>query len=127
MPSIWSAFYGIWYTEYGCPRWTDDFYRHFSVSDAVGGEQIVPHVFGEDLIVRTRLLPPTLPRRWLRRSRIDDLLAEVAEHAVTVVYASAGYGKSSTLAAFAQHGGWPTIWYSAGEGADDPLLFLLHL
>ncbi|GAC1360337.1 MAG: BTAD domain-containing putative transcriptional regulator [Herpetosiphon sp.] len=31
------------------------------------------------------------------------------------------------LASFALHAGWPTIWYSIGDGADDPLVFLVHL
>ena len=46
---------------------------------------------------------------------------------MTVVSASAGYGKSTALASFAARGGWPTIWYSLGEGVADPLVFLLHL
>lgn len=46
---------------------------------------------------------------------------------MTVVSASAGYGKSTALASFAARGGWPTIWYSLGDGIDDPQVFLLHL
>jgi len=84
-------------------------------------------MFGDDIVVETRLIPPRLPRRWLRRPRLDRLLAEAAEYPVTVVSASAGYGKSSALASFAARGGWPVIWYSLGQGAADPLVFLLHL
>ena len=82
---------------------------------------------GADLVVRTRLIPPRLPRRWLRRTRLDQQLAAAAEYPVTVICASAGYGKSSALASFAARGGWPTIWYSLGEDSADPLVFLLHL
>ncbi|HEU5103453.1 MAG TPA: BTAD domain-containing putative transcriptional regulator [Roseiflexaceae bacterium] len=84
-------------------------------------------MFGDDIVVETRLTPPRLPRRWLRRPRLDRLLANAAEYPVTVVSASAGYGKSSALASFAARGGWPVIWYSLGQTAADPLVFLLHL
>lgn len=83
-------------------------------------------MFGDDVIVHTRLIPPRLPRRWLRRSRLDQLLAISAEHPLTLVRASAGYGKSSVLASFAARGGWPTAWYTL-SAVDDPLVFLLHL
>jgi LuxR family maltose regulon positive regulatory protein len=82
---------------------------------------------GDDTVVRTRLLPPRLPRRWLHRSRMDRLLATAVEYPVTVVSASAGYGKSSALAAFAARGGWPVIWYSLLDGVADPAVLLLHL
>ncbi len=63
----------------------------------------------------------------MRRPRLDDLLAEAAERTICIVQASAGYGKSSELASFAVRGGWPTMWFSVGEGVADPLVFLLHL
>src|SRR6266508_3958010 len=84
-------------------------------------------MFGDDIVVFTRLIPPRLPRRWLRRPRLDRLLAGAVEYPVAVVSASAGYGKSSALASFAARGGWPVIWYSMGEGVADPLVFLLNL
>lgn len=84
-------------------------------------------MFGDDIVVYTRLMPPRLPRRWLRRPRLDRLLANAVEYPVALVSASAGYGKSSALASFAARGGWPVIWYSMGEGVSDPLVFLLHL
>jgi DNA-binding SARP family transcriptional activator len=84
-------------------------------------------MFGDDIVVETRLNPPRLPRHWLRRPRLDQLLAGAAEYPLTIVSASAGYGKSSALASFAARGGWPVIWYSLDEGVADPLVFLLHL
>jgi ATP/maltotriose-dependent transcriptional regulator MalT len=80
-----------------------------------------------EIVVHSRLIPPRLPRRWLRRSRLDQLLAAVADHPLALVVASAGYGKSSALASFAARGGWPTAWYSLGDGGEDPHTFLLHL
>lgn len=84
-------------------------------------------MFGDDIVVHTRLLPPRLPRHWLHRSRLDQRLALAAEHRLTTVTASPGYGKSSALAAFAARGGWPCIWLTLDAGCDDPLVFLLHL
>ncbi len=84
-------------------------------------------MFGDDIVVETRLIPPRLPRHWLRRPRLEQLLAGAAEYPLTIVSASAGYGKSSALAAFAVRGGWPVIWYSLDEDVADPLVFLLHL
>src|SRR4051812_31149122 len=84
-------------------------------------------MFGDDIVVETRLSPPRLPRHWLHRPRLDQLLSGAAEYPLTIVSASAGYGKSSALAAFAARGGWPVIWYSLNEGVADPLVFLLHL
>src|SRR5215207_3626731 len=81
----------------------------------------------DSIVVRTRLMPPRMPRRWLPRPRLDRLLAAAVEYPVTVVSASAGYGKSIALASFAARGGWPTIWCSLSEGVADPLVFLLHL
>jgi LuxR family transcriptional regulator, maltose regulon positive regulatory protein len=81
----------------------------------------------DDIVVHTRLLPPRLPRRWLHRTRLDRLLASAVEYPVTLVSASAGYGKSSALASFAARGGWPVIWYSLSDSVDDPAMFLLHL
>jgi LuxR family transcriptional regulator, maltose regulon positive regulatory protein len=82
---------------------------------------------GDASVVLTRLTPPRPPRAWLRRPRLDQLLARAVEYPVTVVSGSAGYGKSSALASFAARGGWPTIWYSLGGSSADPLMFLLHL
>src|SRR6478609_6787750 len=84
-------------------------------------------MFGEDVLVRILLLPPRLPRRWLARDRLDSLFAGIVEYPLTIVSASAGYGKSTALAAFSQRGDFSTIWYTLGEGCDDPLVFLVHL
>jgi ATP/maltotriose-dependent transcriptional regulator MalT/two-component SAPR family response regulator len=43
------------------------------------------------------------------------------------VSASAGYGKSAALAAYASLNGAPPIWYTLDERCDDPLVFLVHL
>lgn len=84
-------------------------------------------MFGDDILVRTLLVPPRLPRRWLARDRLDRLLSGIVEYPLTIVTASAGYGKSTALAAFAAAQAFPFAWYTLGEGCDDPLVFLVHL
>src|SRR3954452_20893358 len=79
-------------------------------------------MFGDDILVRTLLLPPRPPRRRLDRERLDDLLSRVGESRLTVVSASAGYGKSTALTSFANQECMPCIWYTLGEGCDDPLV-----
>ena len=84
-------------------------------------------MYGDDILVRTLLRPPRLPRRRLARDRLDHLLSNILEYPLTVVAASAGYGKSTALASFIERGDFPTLWYTLGEGCDDPLVFLVHL
>ena len=69
-------------------------------------------MFGDDILVTTLLLPPRMPRRWLPRDRLDRLLSTIVEYPLTIVSASAGYGKSTTLAAFVERGDFPTIWFT---------------
>ncbi len=82
---------------------------------------------GEDPVARTRLVPPRLPPRWLARPRLNRRLAEAGGYPLTVVEGSAGFGKSSALAAYAAQAGHPVLWYSLADGVDDPGLFLRHL
>src|SRR5829696_5815576 len=82
--------------------------------------------FGDDILVRTRLLAPRLPRRWLARERLDRALSAIIEYPLTVVRASAGYGKSAALASYASTSSQLVAWLNL-EGCDDPLVFLVHL
>ncbi len=84
-------------------------------------------MFGDDIVVRARLMPPRLPRRSLRRPRLDQLIANAAEYPVTVIHSSAGYGKTNALATFAATGGWPTIWATLSSDDADPVVFLVQL
>ncbi len=83
--------------------------------------------FGENLIVRTKLIRPRLKPRFLARPRITQLLNQACHYPLTIVKADPGYGKSSALAAFLAESRYPHFWYSLTETDADPLLFLLHL
>ncbi len=77
-------------------------------------------------ILKTKLIPPRLPRYALSRPRVDALLRAALDQRVTLLQASTGYGKSTALAQIAE---WnvPLFWYTVSEGDADPYLFLAHL
>ena len=79
-----------------------------------------------EAILYTKLNPPRLPRSTLVRPRVDALLRDALDHRVTLVQASAGYGKSTALANLVQTR-VPLFWYSASEEDADPPQFLAHL
>ena len=78
------------------------------------------------LILRTKLTPPHLPQRTLRRPRLQAMLSEALAHRLTIVHAEAGYGKSTALALLAAAGA-PTAWYHMDAGDAEPLVFMHHL
>ncbi|MEM4381731.1 MAG: BTAD domain-containing putative transcriptional regulator [Candidatus Caldarchaeum sp.] len=84
-------------------------------------------MFGEDLIIRTKLLPPRLKSRILPRPRLNQLLSRWTDYPLIIVKADAGYGKSTALASFLAQQKQPYIWYSLSETDADPLVFLLHV
>lgn len=79
-----------------------------------------------DAILRTKLHPPRLSRHTLDRPRLTALLRDALDVRVTIVQASAGYGKSTALATL-NDTRTPLFWYSASEGDTDAHQFLAHL
>ncbi len=77
-------------------------------------------------VIRTKITPPTLPTRVLHRQRVMQVLDEVRHYRLTLLQASAGFGKSTSLTSLA-HGGNPVIWYQVTEDDNDLFVFLLHL
>ena len=83
-------------------------------------------MYPENYVVRTKLIPPFLPKRTLERPRLTRRLMEAADYRLTVVLAGAGYGKStalSALTAVTPH----LVWYHLDDNDVDPLRLLLHL
>jgi len=76
-------------------------------------------------VIRTKISPPTPPGRTLQRPRLASALAETTQYRLTLLQASAGYGKSTALASLA--GEKPVIWYQVTEDDNDLFVFLLHL
>lgn len=84
-------------------------------------------MFGDDLIIRTRLIPPRKRRHLLKRPRLTTRLAESLQYPLTIVQAAAGYGKSTAISSFVEETAAQAVWYSAGETDANPLPFLVHL
>jgi LuxR family transcriptional regulator, maltose regulon positive regulatory protein len=80
-------------------------------------------------LIRSKLQPPALPRETVPRPRLLDELRAGSRHALTLVCAPAGYGKTTLLSqwvhADADAAGF--AWVTLDEGDADPILFWTYL
>ena len=74
--------------------------------------------------LRTKLLPPRPAPSLLPRPRLVERLQQNLAHAVTLVTAPAGSGKTTLVADFIRTGGHPFVWYQLDHADSDPLVFL---
>src|SRR5919205_4038678 len=74
--------------------------------------------------LRTKLLPPRPAPSLLPRPRLTERLEQNLQHAVTLVTAPAGSGKTTLVADFIRGGGRPFVWYQLDAADADPLVFL---
>jgi len=74
--------------------------------------------------LRTKLLPPRPAPSLLPRPRLVERLQQNLAHAVTLVAAPAGSGKTTLVADFIRTGGHPFVWYQLDHADSDPLVFL---
>src|SRR4249919_3267400 len=81
----------------------------------------------EDLVVRTRFVPPTLRRHIIARPRVEAIIARAVEYPLTVVKAEPGYGKTTAVASWLGASEHAQVWYNVGDTEADPHVFLLHL
>lgn len=84
-----------------------------------GGVPQLPTFF-----LRTKLLPPRPAPSLLRRPRLTERLVQNLAHAVTLVTAPAGSGKTTLVADFLRTGERPFVWYQLDQADADPLVFL---
>src|SRR5215207_3811467 len=74
--------------------------------------------------LRTKLLPPRPAPSLLPRPRLTERLQQNLAHAVTLVTAPAGSGKTTFVADFIRTCGHPFVWYQLDHADSDPLVFL---
>ena len=74
--------------------------------------------------LRTKLLPPRPAPSLLPRPRLNERLEQNLAHAVTLVTAPAGSGKTTLVADFVRAGARPFVWYQLDRADSDPLVFL---
>jgi len=77
--------------------------------------------------LRTKLLPPRPAPSLLPRPRLTERLEQNLQHAVTLVTAPAGSGKTTLVADFIRGGGRPFVWYQLDGTDADPLVFLGYI
>jgi len=78
---------------------------------------------GATSVVETRLVRPNPGPHVLERARLLEALARHADRPVTLVVADAGYGKTTTLAAYARTVHRPVVWYSLLPSDADLVVF----
>jgi LuxR family maltose regulon positive regulatory protein len=76
----------------------------------------------QDFLI-TRLVPPPPGQGFIKRPRLEALLDQADQFALTLVSAPAGYGKSSLLANWAREAPNPVAWFSVETGDNDPVRF----
>ena len=74
--------------------------------------------------LRTKLLPPRPAPSLLPRPRLNDRMQQNLAHAVTLVTAPAGSGKTTLVADFIRARKRPFVWYQLDRTDADPLVFL---
>lgn len=80
----------------------------------------------ERFLLQTKLTPPRPHRRVLFRPALVARLQEAFDHRVTILQASAGYGKTTALTSLAASNA-PICWYTITEEDVDPHRFLAYL
>lgn len=74
--------------------------------------------------LRTKLLPPRPAPSLLPRPRLTERMEQNLAHAVTLVTAPAGSGKTTLVADFVRARKRPFVWYQLDHADADPLVFL---
>ena len=77
------------------------------------------------LLATKLFLPPKRPKVVLRPRLIERLMAGIGRK-LTLVSASAGFGKTTLVSEWANGAGRPTAWLSLDEGDSDPIRFLAY-
>jgi LuxR family maltose regulon positive regulatory protein len=79
-------------------------------------------------IIETKITVPSTRRSVVARRALLDRLASVpADVRMITVTGPAGYGKSTLLAAWAEHDPRPTAWVSVDRRDNDPVILLSHV
>src|ERR671920_2394667 len=74
--------------------------------------------------LRTKLLPPRPAPSLRPPPRLVERLEQNLAHAVTLVTAPAGSGKTTLVADFIRTAAHPFVWYQLDRADSDPLVFL---
>ena len=71
-------------------------------------------------LIRTKLYKPQIPANLVARPRLLEWLSQYRRRPLTLVSASAGYGKTTLISSWLDETDCPSAWLSLDEGDDDP-------
>lgn len=77
-------------------------------------------------IIATKLYIPSPRPKVVLRPRLIERLNEGLHRKLTLISASAGFGKPTLVSQWLAHCGRPTAWLSLEEGENDPIRFLTY-
>ncbi len=78
-------------------------------------------------LLKTRLLVPSPPRSPLSRPRLLQTLQDAAARSLTLLWAPAGFGKTTLLGQWAEQTALSVAWLTLHEELNDPQIFLAYL
>lgn len=78
-------------------------------------------------IIQSQFAPPPIRQKFIQRSHVNKKLTTVTQYPLTIVYAGAGYGKSTALSLFFQRAKTAVSWYTIAKNDDDIYPFILKL
>ena len=78
-------------------------------------------------ILATKIFIPPLRRKIVSRPRLVDRMDEALHCKLTLVSASAGFGKTTAVAEWVAGAAHPVSWVSLDTGDNDPIRFLTYL
>lgn len=78
-------------------------------------------------LLESKLRPPRLRGRSVPRDGLVTQLEQSGDWPIVVVCAGAGYGKTTTLAQWANHSAQPFAWVSVDQHDNDPVVLLTYI
>ncbi|GGA75745.1 transcriptional activator [Ornithinibacillus halotolerans] len=78
-------------------------------------------------IVQSQYAAPPIRERFIRRGKLNKKLSAISTHTLTLLYAGAGYGKSTALSLYLHDTKMKACWYSISETDDDILPFFTKI
>ncbi len=81
----------------------------------------------QDFVLQTKLHPPQLKGKILRRARLLNLLKENLDKKLILICADAGYGKTTLLAQLLNDIDNTCIYYTLTQADSNPVVFFNHL
>ncbi|MFS0674462.1 BTAD domain-containing putative transcriptional regulator [Ornithinibacillus sp. 179-J 7C1 HS] len=78
-------------------------------------------------IIQSQYAPPPIRERFIRRGNLNRKLSAISNHTLTLLYAGAGYGKSTALALYVHDSNVKACWYTISAADDDILPFFTKI